>query len=85
LIFQTIKIKKNQAARRVKEAKEKDHTSPGRKMVVIYNKLRSANNILEPKVKALEKELHQAKTELVSLELTCLHEFIKTCDNYKKL
>jgi len=47
--------------------------------------LRSANNILKPKVKALEKELHQAKTESVSLELTCLHESIKTCDNCKKL
>ena len=41
--------------------------------------------MLEPKVKALEEELHKAKTELVSLELTCLHASIKTCDNCKKL
>jgi len=40
---------------------------------------------LEPQVKVLEEELHKAKTELVSLELTCLHASIKTCDNYKKL
>ena len=43
------------------------------------------NRVLEPKVKALEEELHKAKTELVSLELTCLHASIKTCDNCKKL
>jgi len=40
---------------------------------------------LEPKVKALEEELHKAKTDLVSLELTCLHASIKTCENCKKL
>jgi len=41
--------------------------------------------VLEPKVKALEEELHKDKTELVSLKLTCLHALIKTCDNCKKL
>jgi len=39
------------------------------RLVVICNKLRSTNNRLEPKVKALENELNDAKTELVSLEL----------------
>ena len=43
------------------------------RLVVICNKLRSANNLLEPMVKSLEKELHETKTELVNLELMCLH------------
>ena len=55
------------------------------RLVVICNKLRSANNLLEPKVKSLEKELHNAKTELVTLELMCLHASIKTCENCKGL
>jgi len=55
------------------------------KLVVICNKLSSANKVLEPKVKSLEEELHKAKTDLVSLELTCLHASIKTCENCKKL
>jgi len=49
------------------------------------NRLNRINRVLEPKVKALEEELHKAKTKLVSLELTCLHASIKTCDNCKKL
>ena len=44
-----------------------------------------ANRLAEPKVKSLEEELHKAKTDLVSLELTCLHASIKTCENCKKL
>jgi len=55
------------------------------RLVVICNKLRSANNMLEPKVKSLEKELFEAKIELVNLELTCLHASIKTCENCKGL
>ena len=54
-------------------------------LAVICNKLNRVNRVLEPKVKALEEELHKAKTELVSLELTCMHASIKTCDNSKKL
>ena len=54
-------------------------------MAVICNKLRSTNNRLEPKIKALEKEFHDAKIKLVSLELTCLHASIKTCENCKGL
>jgi len=50
------------------------------RLAIICNKLKSANNILEPKVKLLEKELHKAKTELVSLELTCLHAYVKTSE-----
>ena len=41
------------------------------RLVVICNKLNKVKRVLEPKVKAFEKELHKAKTELVSLELTC--------------
>jgi len=55
------------------------------RLAVICNKLNRVNRVLELKVKALEEELHKAKTELVSLELTCLHASIKTCDNCKKL
>ena len=52
---------------------------------IMCNRLNRINRVPEPKVKALEEELHKAKTELVSLELTCLHASIKTCDNCKKL
>jgi len=55
------------------------------RLAIICNKLTRVNRVLEPKVKALEEELHKAKTELVSLELTCLHASIKTCENCKKL
>ena len=55
------------------------------RLVVICNKLNKVNRVLEPKVKALEEELHKAKTDLVSLELRCLHASIKTCENCKKL
>ena len=55
------------------------------KLVVICNKLNNASKVLEPEVKSLEEELHKAKNDLVSLELTCLHASIKTCENYKKL
>ena len=55
------------------------------RLAVICNKLNRVNRVLEPKVKAIEEELHKAKTELVSLELTCLRASIKTCDNCKKL
>jgi len=51
------------------------------KLAVICNKLNNANKVLEPKVKSIEEELHKAKTDLVSLELTCLHPSIKTCEN----
>jgi len=54
-------------------------------LVVICNKLKNANKVLEPKVKSLEEELYKAKIDLVSLELTCLHASIKTCENCKKL
>jgi len=47
--------------------------------------LNKVNKVLEPKVKSLEEELQKAKTDLVSLELTCLHESIKTYENCKKL
>ncbi|XP_068498204.1 MAR-binding filament-like protein 1 [Phaseolus vulgaris] len=55
------------------------------RLVVICNKLNKVNRVLEPNVKALEEELHRAKTDLVSLKLTCLHASIKTCENCKKL
>ena len=55
------------------------------RLAVICNKLQKVNNVLAPKVKTLEEELHKAKTDLVSLELTCLHASIKTCENCKKL
>jgi len=55
------------------------------KLVVICNKLNKVNKVLEPKVKSLEEELHKAKIDIVSLELTCLHASIKICDNCKKL
>jgi len=54
-------------------------------LTVISNKLNNANKVLELKVKSLEEEVHKAKTDLVSLELTCLHTSIKTCENCKKL
>jgi len=54
-------------------------------LAVICNKLQKVNNVLAPKVKTLKEELHKAKTNLVSLELTCLHASIKTCENCKKL
>jgi len=47
--------------------------------------LQKVNNVLAPKVKSLEEELHKAKTDFVSLELTCLYASIKTCENCKKL
>ena len=55
------------------------------RLAVICNKVNRVNRVLEPKVKSLEEELHKAKTDLVSLELTCLHASIKTCENCKKL
>jgi len=55
------------------------------RLAVICSKLQNVNNVLGPKVKSLEEELHKAKTDLVSLELTCLHASIKTCENCKKL
>ena len=55
------------------------------RLAVICIKLNRVNRVLEPMVKALEEELHKAKTEFVSLELTCLHASIKTYDNCKKL
>ena len=54
-------------------------------LAVICTKLQNVNNVLAPKVKSLEEELHKAKIDLVSLELTCLHASIKTCDNCKML
>ena len=54
-------------------------------LAVIFSKLQKVNNVLAPKVKSLEKELHKAKTNLVSLELTCLHASIKICEKCKKL
>ena len=55
------------------------------RLAVICSKLQKINNVLAPKVKTLEEELHKAKTDLVSLELTCLHASIKTCENCKKI
>jgi len=55
------------------------------RLAVICSKLQNVNNVLAPKVKSLEVELHKAKTDLVSLELTCLHASIKPCENCKKL
>jgi len=55
------------------------------RLVVICSKLQKVNNVLALKVKSLEEELHKAKIDLVSLELTCLHASIKTCENCKKL
>jgi len=55
------------------------------RLVVICSKLQKVNNVLAPKVKSLEEELHKAKTDLVSLELTCLHASIKSCESCKKL
>ena len=55
------------------------------RLAVICSKLQKVNNFLAPKVKSLEEELHKATIGLVSLELTCLHASIKTCENYKKL
>jgi len=49
------------------------------RLAFICNKLNKVNWLLEPKVKSLEEELHKAKTDLVSLELTYLHASIKTC------
>ncbi|XP_068503719.1 uncharacterized protein [Phaseolus vulgaris] len=55
------------------------------RLAVICSKLQKVNNVLAPKVKSLEEELHKAKIDLVSLELTCLHASIKSCENCKKL
>ena len=55
------------------------------RLAVICSKLQKVNNVLTPKVKTLEEELHKAKIDIVSLELTCLHASIKTCENCKKL
>ena len=55
------------------------------RLAVICTKLNKVNRVLEPKVKAIEEELHKAKTDLVSLELTCLHASIETCENCNKL
>jgi len=55
------------------------------RLAVICSKLQNVNNILAPKVKSLEEELDKAKIDLVSLELTCLHASIKTCENCKKM
>jgi len=56
------------------------------KLAVICSKLQKVNNVFAPKVKKkLEEELHKAKIDLVSIELTCLHASIKTCENCKKL
>ena len=55
------------------------------RLVVICSKQQNVNNILAPKVKSLEEELHKAKTDIVSFELTCLHASINTCENCKKL
>jgi len=63
----------------------KETPDEANRLAVICNKLRSANNVLEPKVKSLEKELFEAKFELVSLELTCLHASIKACIKFKNL
>jgi len=63
----------------------KETHDEGNRLVVICSKLQKVNNFLTPKVKSLEEELHKAKTNLASLELTCLHASIKTCENCKKL
>jgi len=63
---------------------EETHEEANR-LAVICSKLPKVNNVLAPKVKTLEEELHKAKTDLVSLELTCLHASIKTYENCKKL
>jgi len=55
------------------------------RLAVICSKLQKVNNVLASKVKSLEEELHKDKTDLVSLELTCFHASIKTCENCKKL
>jgi len=55
------------------------------RLVVICSKLQKVNNVLAPKVKTLEEKMHKAKTNLVSLELTCLPASIKTCEKCKKL
>ena len=55
------------------------------RLAVICSKFQKVNNVLAPKVKSLEVELHKAKTDIVSLELTCLHASIKTYENCKKL
>jgi len=55
------------------------------RLAVICSKLQKVNNVLALKVKTLEEELHKAKTNLVSLERTCLHASIKTCENCTKL
>ena len=53
------------------------------RLAVICSKLQKVNNVFAPKVKTLEEELHKAKTDMVSLDLTCLHASIKTCENWK--
>jgi len=54
------------------------------KLVVIGNKLKSAKNFIESKVKSLEKYLHDAQTKLVNLELICLHATCKCVESSKK-
>jgi len=63
----------------------KERHDEANSLAVICNKLNKVNRVLEPKVKSLEEELHKAKTDLVSLEFTCLHASIKTYENCKKL
>jgi len=61
------------------------------RLVVIGNKLKNANNFLELNVKSLEKELHEAQTKFVNLEMICLHasynvqssKMEKNCKNCK--
>jgi len=53
------------------------------RFVVICNQLKSANSFLELKVKSLEKELHDAQTQLVNLELIYLHAFCKYVESNK--
>ena len=62
----------------------KESHDEANRLAIICSKLQKVNNVLAPKVKTLEEELHKAKTDLVSLELTCLHASIKTCEIYKK-
>jgi len=52
-------------------------------LALICNKMNKANKVLEPKVMSLEEELHKGKTDLVSLELTCLQKPVKTVRSWK--
>ena len=63
----------------------KETHNEANRLAVIGTKLQNENNVLAPKVKSLEEELHKVKTNLVNLELNCLHASIKTCENCKKL